>query len=105
MKRQRDVEDIEAAEPPAGSEAKAVSPWQGVSAQRTGVKTPIGWPKCFLVIPLLHKKRDPSGLFFVELGGLEPPSKRRIRQLSTRLVLLGFSSAGCRKTGHPKLIP
>ncbi len=67
VKRQRDVEDIEAAEPPAGSKAKAVSPWQGVSAQRTGVKTPIGWPKCFLVIPLLHKKR-PGRVFFCGAG-------------------------------------
>ncbi len=40
----------------------------------------------------------------VELGGLEPPSKHRTRQLSTRLFFLWLSATGCRKTGHLKLI-
>ena len=40
----------------------------------------------------------------VEMGGLEPPSKHRTRELSTRLVLLWFSTRGCRKTGHQWLI-
>ena len=38
----------------------------------------------------LHKQKKPSRkaelLSFVEMGGLEPPSKHRTRQLSTRLV-------------------
>ena len=41
---------------------------------------------------------------FVEMGGLEPPSKHRTRQLSTRLVSLWFSSGVCRKTGQLQLI-
>ncbi len=41
---------------------------------------------------------------FVELGGLEPPSKHRTEWLSTRLVLLWFSSEVCRKTGQLQLI-
>ena len=41
---------------------------------------------------------------FVEMGGLEPPSKHRTRELSTRLVLLWFSTRGCRRTGYPRLI-
>ena len=40
----------------------------------------------------------------VEMGGLEPPSKHRIRRLSTRLVRLWFSSAGYRRTGYLMLI-
>ena len=40
----------------------------------------------------------------VEMGGLEPPSKHRTRQLSTRLVFLWLSAEGCRKTGHRPLI-
>ncbi len=40
----------------------------------------------------------------VEMGGLEPPSKHRTRELSTRLVYLWFSSHGCRETGHRTLI-
>ena len=43
-------------------------------------------------------------LLFVEMGGLEPPSKHRTRELSTRLVLLWFSTRGCRRTGYPRLI-
>ena len=43
-------------------------------------------------------------IFFVEMGGLEPPSKHRTRELSTRLVCLWFSTQGCRKTGHLALI-
>ena len=35
----------------------------------------------------------------VEMGGVEPPSKQRTQQLSTRLFFLWFSSAACRKTG------
>ena len=38
------------------------------------------------------------------MGGLEPPSKHRTRELSTRLVCLWFSIRGCRKTGYPRLI-
>ena len=41
---------------------------------------------------------------FVEMGGVEPPSKRRIRQLSTRLSVLWFSSVACRKAGQRQLI-
>ena len=41
---------------------------------------------------------------FVEMGGLEPPSKHRTRQLSTRLVILWFSTHGCRETGYHALI-
>ena len=41
---------------------------------------------------------------FVEMGGLEPPSKHRTRQLSTRLVFLWFSTYGCRETGYRTLI-
>ena len=41
---------------------------------------------------------------FVEMGGLEPPSIHRTRQLSTRLVSLWFSSGVCRKTGQLQLI-
>ena len=56
----------------------------------------------------LHKRNKLSlaaGLIsFVEMGGLEPPSKHRTRELSTRLVLLWFSTRGCRRTGHPRLI-
>ena len=40
----------------------------------------------------------------VELGGLEPPSKHRTSQLSTRLVSLWLSAADCRETGYPQLI-
>ena len=42
--------------------------------------------------------------FFVELGGLEPPSKHSTRQLSTRLVFLCLSAGICRKTGQFQLI-
>ena len=42
--------------------------------------------------------------FLVEMGGLEPPSKHRTRQLSTRLVFLWFSTHGCRETGYRALI-
>jgi len=53
----------------------------------------------------LHKKKETIGsLFFVEMGGLEPPSKHRTRKLSTRLVFLWFSTHGCRETGHRTLI-
>jgi len=38
------------------------------------------------------------------MGGLEPPSKHRTRQLSTRLFLLLFSTGVCRKTGQHRLI-
>ena len=41
---------------------------------------------------------------FVEMGGLEPPSKHRTRELSTRLVYLWFSTYGCRETGYHTLI-
>ena len=40
----------------------------------------------------------------VEMGGIEPPSKHRTRELSTRLVCLWFSILDCRKTGYPELI-
>ena len=43
--------------------------------------------------------RYPEGHFPVEMGGVEPPSKQRTQQLSTRLFFLWFSSAACRKTG------
>ncbi len=43
-------------------------------------------------------------LIFVELGGLEPPSKHRTEKLSTRLFFLHFSICACRKTGQRKLI-
>ena len=36
---------------------------------------------------------------FVEMGGLEPPSKHRTRWLSTRLSGLWFSSRECRQAG------
>ena len=36
----------------------------------------------------LRKKADLPVSFFVEMGGLEPPSKRRTRRLSTRLSFL-----------------
>ncbi len=39
----------------------------------------------------------------VEMGGLEPPSKHRTRQLSTRLFFLWFSIGVCRKTGQLQL--
>ena len=48
-----------------------------------------------LIVPVMN---------FVEMGGLEPPSKHRTKQLSTRLVFLWFSTHGCRKTGHRTLI-
>ena len=38
------------------------------------------------------------------MGGLEPPSKHRTRELSTRLVYLWFSTYGCRETGYRTLI-
>ena len=41
---------------------------------------------------------------FVEMGGLEPPSKHRTRELSTRLVFLWFSTNDCRETGYRALI-
>ncbi len=41
---------------------------------------------------------------FVEMGGLEPPSRHRTRQLSTRLVFLWLSAGRCRKTGQCQLI-
>ncbi len=41
---------------------------------------------------------------FVEMGGLEPPSKHRTERLSTRLARLWFSTGGCRRTGYPGLI-
>ena len=50
------------------------------------------------------KKETRWSLFFVEMGGLEPPSKHRTRKLSTRLVFLWFSTHGCRETGHRTLI-
>jgi len=40
----------------------------------------------------------------VEMGGVEPPSKQRTKQLSTRLFFLWLSAGGCRKTGHPRRI-
>ena len=43
-------------------------------------------------------------MLFVEMGGLEPPSKHRTRELSTRLVSLWFSTRSCRQTGYPRLI-
>ena len=43
-------------------------------------------------------------LLFVEMGGLEPPSKHRTRELSTRLVFLWFSTDDCRETGYRALI-
>ena len=55
----------------------------------------------------ISPRKKPSAqpmAFFVEMGGLEPPSKHRTRELSTRLVCLWFSSYGCRKTGHRTLI-
>ena len=50
-----------------------------------------------------HPYREPF-CCHVEMGGLEPPSKHRTRELSTRLVYLWFSSHGCRETGHRTLI-
>ena len=41
---------------------------------------------------------------FVEMGGVEPPSKQRTQQLSTRLSFLWLSAAACRKAGQPQLI-
>ena len=71
-------------------------PLKGLSAKLTGVKRN------------LRKRQKPSLaaelLSFVEMGGLEPPSKHRTKRLSTRLVWLWFSSRGCRQTGHPRLI-
>ena len=56
----------------------------------------------------LRKRNKPSRkaelISFVEMGGLEPPSKHRTRELSTRLVPLWFSTRGCRRTGYPRLI-
>lgn len=51
------------------------------------------------------KKGIPSGIpFFVEMGGLEPPSKQRTRQLSTRLSFHWLSADACRKAGQQGLI-
>ena len=53
----------------------------------------------------MKKEFDQSiKLLFVEMGGLEPPSKHRTRQLSTRLVILRFSTGSCRMTGYLRLI-
>ena len=38
------------------------------------------------------------------MGGVEPPSKQRTQQLSTRLSFLWLSAAACRKAGQPQLI-
>ena len=52
----------------------------------------------------LHKKKSPKkALFFVEVSGLEPLSKRYTRQLSTRLSVLWFSSRPCRMAGEDDL--
>ena len=55
----------------------------------------------------IEKKNLPeySERDFVEMGGLEPPSKQRTRELSTRLSVLWLSATGCRKAGYPKLSP
>ncbi len=57
-------------------------------------------------IAKVSKFYESANLFFhfVEMGGLEPPSKHRTRQLSTRLVQLWFSTSSCRRTGHLRLI-
>lgn len=47
---------------------------------------------------------DSGNLFFVEMGGFEPPSKQTIQRLSTRLSSLRFWSLSCRKAGHLRLI-
>ena len=50
-----------------------------------------------------HEKRPSESpvreAFFVEMGGVEPPSKQRTKQLSTRLFVLWLSAAACRMTG------
>jgi len=38
------------------------------------------------------------------MGGLEPPSKQRPKELSTRLFFLCLSGEACRKTGELILI-
>jgi len=38
------------------------------------------------------------------MGGVEPPSKQRTKQLSTRLFFLWLSAGACRKTGQQQLI-
>ena len=43
-------------------------------------------------------------IWIVEMGGLEPPSKHRTGWLSTRLSVLCFSTATCRKAGQMQLI-
>ena len=46
-----------------------------------------------------------AGYFcFVEMGGLEPPSKQTTTKLSTCLFCLWLSETGCRQTGYPNLI-
>jgi hypothetical protein len=42
--------------------------------------------------------------FFVEMGGLEPPSKHCTKQLSTCLSVLWFSTKASRIAGEPWLI-
>ncbi len=41
---------------------------------------------------------------YVEMGGLEPPSKHRAEKLSTCLFSLWLSAVDCRETGYPQLI-
>ena len=89
--RQRDFrKKVEAAGTPDWSAAEGGMPLIGAVSEATGVRK------------YLHKKGPINSVdrtFFVEMGGLEPPSKHRTKQLSTRLVFLWFSTYGCRETG------
>ena len=95
--RQRDFcKKVEAAGTPDWSVAEGGVPLKGDVAKRQGLRG------------ISTNGKSPAAkaeLFpFVEMGGLEPPSKHRTRELSTRLVLLWFSTGNCRLTGHSRLI-
>ena len=86
---------VEAAGTPDWSAAEGGIPLKGDVAKRQGLGSLSPRKKGFdqSIKPL-----------FVEMGGLEPPSKHRTRELSTRLVLLWFSTRSCRQTGYSRLI-
>ena len=52
----------------------------------------------------LHKKSRPKAAFFVEMGGLEPPSKQSTGELSTRLFFQWLWAANRWKTDYLQLI-